>query len=141
MSDRLGFGQPASIEMQGISNETMRLILGFDPADPTPSPVYAVVTSREVPPVDPPRKRKGLTGKRYRIARRGYARTMKAWERGLIPGRTISTVGNFRVHSVEPIPGDPGAVSIGMTADPGLPFRGLRLLDRIEDEIASWPEE
>lgn len=32
-------------------------------------------------PIDAPRKRRGLTGKRYRIARRRYAREMRQWRR------------------------------------------------------------
>ena len=36
-------------------------------------------------PIEPPRKRRGLTGKRYRIARRTYGRAMRRWRRAGSP--------------------------------------------------------
>lgn len=67
-----------------------------------------------LPPVDVPRKRKGLTGKRYRIARRRWARAMRDWRRGRISGRIVERALYVPDFDVVEVPGQPGTYSIGV---------------------------
>lgn len=99
-----------------VDAETMRALFG--PAPPRPPEFLMQITTIE-PPVDPPYKRRGLTGKAYRSARRRYGRTMRAWYRGKIPGReVVRHFPHVRSTGVAAIPGDPGAVSYGFTTGP-----------------------
>lgn len=80
-----------------------------------PSPEFRVEAVRLVSPVAAaPVKRKGLTGKAYRAARRRHGRQVKAWRRAGSPMRQVRTViPRAVVTDVRPIPGAPGTVSVG----------------------------
>lgn len=83
--------------LDAASPETLALAFGADPGAASPR---AAMTVRSVHMAAPaaPRKRRGLTGKRYRIARRGYAREMRAWRRGEggTPVETVRYLPNVR---------------------------------------------
>lgn len=100
-----------------LKADTIRTLLGMDPGalDEEPTPMVVRI-SGERAPMEPPRKRRGLTGKRYRIARRRYARTMKAWQRGLVPG--ISYVNQFTAEPMSFARVGQNAVSIGFRVSP-----------------------
>lgn len=97
-------------EWDGVLPETMALLLGTDPDDLREvavgaGPLTVQVDSIECP-VREPRKRRRLTGKRYRIARRRYARQMKAYRRGEIEPLHVRRVAyNVGLRSVERVPG------------------------------------
>lgn len=94
MTDRLWPGQErvlrasvgGSIEMSAgnVNPAALHLAFGIDPErDATAEPVVSVqVSGRLLRRPVAPRKRRGLTGKRYRIARRHYGREMRAYRRG-----------------------------------------------------------
>lgn len=113
----------ASLDVE-VSRETMMLAMGVDPSrDGDSRPVFAVrvKTHAQRRPVAP-RKRRGLTGKRYRIARRGYARQMKAYRRGLLPPVPM-------VYHV------PRAALTGVNVPPGAAtFRGQAVQFTVLDE-------
>lgn len=88
---RLTAGPSATMEFE-VSADVLALMTGIAPSEPPPRLRHEVRIDSVEAPMAPPRKRRGLTGKRYRIARRQYARTMRAWERGLIPGRYVTRV-------------------------------------------------
>jgi len=77
------------------------------------SPAFAMQIKSYACPVAVPRKRRGLTGKAYRSARRKYHREMRQWRRGHIPSTEILQV-FYDVRPIEltPVPGRPDEVSI-----------------------------
>lgn len=105
-----------SFEMDGpVSDSVMRLMLGGDQSE-FDIPMGSLKIESYECPVVIPIKRRGLTGKRYRIARRKYHREMKAWERGQLPGtKFIRVFYHVRPFTVEPIPGDPEHFSVGFS--------------------------
>lgn len=69
-----------------VNAETMAVMLGIDVArlrEQDPPTMSMQVSGRLLRRPVAPRKAKGLTGKRYRIARRRYARLMKAYRHGV----------------------------------------------------------
>lgn len=87
MTERLWPGQERVLHatLDDVSPEALRLLFGMDPGgeqedDPTfTAQARGWLLRRPVAP----RKRRGLTGKRYRIARRRYAREMHDYRRGV----------------------------------------------------------
>lgn len=78
-----------------ISLDAIRTFFGVDPARGANDVAIAVTTVGC--PVVAPVKRRGLTGKRYRIARRRYARQTRDYRRGLIlPVRVSYTIPRAR---------------------------------------------
>src|SRR6478609_4901646 len=67
-----------------MDGQIMALMFGEGPRTADFKKMSLQMKSLECPVVVP-RKRKGLTGKAYRSARRHYHRQMRAYERGLIP--------------------------------------------------------
>jgi hypothetical protein len=89
----------AELVMPPTSTQTQTIT--FTPHDPTPAPlipettppVSMMFTSRDTVPdlPEPPRRRRWLQGKRYRIARRRYGRTVRAWRRAGSPTIELDT--------------------------------------------------
>lgn len=87
-------------------------LLWGDPL-PVEEPTFSMEYHSVVSPVVTPVKRRGLTGKAYRIARRHYHRQTRAYARGLIPGvKIVHVLPNVRIIDTQRIPGDPNGVSI-----------------------------
>jgi hypothetical protein len=76
---RTVFSQTASLEVGDVSIDTFRRLLGIAPVQRHHSLTYGWVDHHNPPPA--PTKRKGLTGKAYRIARRRHARLVKRLRR------------------------------------------------------------
>lgn len=70
--------------LDGVSSETLALLFGgTSPASTGAEQSMTLkVRDRVIPYPLAPSKRRGLTGKRYRIARRQYARQVRACRRG-----------------------------------------------------------
>lgn len=75
----------------------------------------AVTVSQTVPDLPAaPRKRRRLTGKAYRQARRAHRRARQVWERAGRPHHeVVSYFPNVRVRGVEPVAGTNDCYSIG----------------------------
>jgi hypothetical protein len=65
--------------------------------------------------VQPPVKRRGLTGKRYRIARRAWRRRRRAWVRDGSPMNLHRMMFPAAVTAMDPVPGRPGEFSVQVT--------------------------
>lgn len=87
--------------------------VGYDPGPATAGPFTLQIDTVECP-VPVPRKRRRLTGKAYRIARRRYHRDMKRWRRGQLPGiRVRRVLYNVAVTDVQRV--DQSTVSVQMS--------------------------
>lgn len=83
---------------------SLALLFGGDPA--VAEPRYSLTTRHIECPVVVPVKRRGLTGKAYRSARRHYHRQMRDYRRGKIrPHEILTYVPNVTLRSVEQVPG------------------------------------
>lgn len=90
-----------------------------------PRPAYSVTVDSVESPLGPaPRKRRGLTGKRYRIARRRHARRGRDYRRGLIPSLHVRRHIPYALASAVPVPGRPGEVSLEFQAMQGARLDG-----------------
>lgn len=78
------FAATMTFTIADMNPDAMALLFGAPPVRPTHSVDLTYV--EHVPTLRPaPRKRRGLTGKRYRIARRAHARARRAWVRAGSP--------------------------------------------------------
>lgn len=82
-----------SLVMEFPSDRDIREVLGFMAGSNAQAiTIHASTTLPNLPPT--PRKGRRLQGKRYRIARRGYGRAVRAWRKAGRPTRTTP----HRVH-------------------------------------------
>ena len=96
-----------------IDPDLYALIIGDQP----PAATHRLEWVQAVPgdPV-PPRKRRGLTGKAYRAARRAYAREHRAWVRAGRPDNHVRYIApRVRITDVTDAPGSPDTYSVACT--------------------------
>lgn len=87
-TDRTLRGHTLGLTVDAVNPEVLALLLG----PPRPSHRVEVDYVREVPTLGPaPMKRRGLTGKRYRAARRAHRRERQSWVRAGRPMMKVLT--------------------------------------------------
>ena len=96
--------------------EEVRAAFGDEPDGPQPRPVLikGVVTTYP----RHPRKRRGLTGRRYRAACRAHARIMRAYRRGLIEPERRQVVLMAPRATVDLVPIDAQSMYVRWTIEP-----------------------
>lgn len=101
-----------TVQRSEVSEEFMRTVFG----DAGPAPVSLTYRYLDTPLPAPPVKRRRLTGKTYRAARRAHGRRVRAWKRAGSPMvERMVHVARATLRDVTPVPG--GGFSLGYAVE------------------------